>query len=92
MGGSKEGNAHLASSKVNAFGFHFGELAIPPTQILLVKKWLTTYARYCNDNFGLVSAVCEMGGRNVILYGIISQDKNIAFAEHFNAHFQNGWN
>ena len=39
MGGSKEGNARLASSEVNAFGVHFGELAIPPTQILLVKKW-----------------------------------------------------
>ena len=66
MGGSKEGIAHLASSKVNAFGFHFRELAIPPTQNSLVKKWLTTYARYCNGNLGLVSAVCEMGGRNVI--------------------------
>ena len=92
MGGSKEGNAHLASSEVNAFGVHFGELAIPPTQILLVKKWLTTYARYCKGNIALVSAVCEMGRENVILYRRISQDKNIVFAEHFNAHFQNGWN
>ena len=33
-----------------------------------------------------------MGGRNVILYGNISQDKNIVFAEHFNAHFQSGRN
>ena len=79
MGGSKEGNAILASFKVNAFGVHFGELAIPPTQILLVKKRQTTYARCCNGNFGLVSAVCEMGGENVILYGRISQNKNIVF-------------
>ena len=80
MGGSKEGNARLASYEVNAFGVHFGELAIPPTQILLVKKWLTTYARCCNSNFGFVSAVCEMGVENVIMYGRISQDKNIVFA------------
>ena len=33
-----------------------------------------------------------MGGENVILYRRITQDKNIVFAEHFNAHFQNGWN
>ena len=92
MGGSKEGLAHLASSEVNAFGFHFGELAIPTTKILLVKKWLTTYERYCNGNFVLVSAVCEMGGESVIMYGRISQDKNIVFEEHFTAHFQNGWN
>ena len=36
--------------------------------------------------------VCEMGGRNVILYGRISQNKNIVFAEHLNDHFQNGKN
>ena len=38
MGGSKEGNAHLASSEVNAFGVHFGELAVSMAQFTLLKK------------------------------------------------------
>ncbi|MBR6400726.1 MAG: transposase [Firmicutes bacterium] len=47
----------------------------------------------CNcPHLSLRLNVCEMGGENVIFHIRISQNKNIVFAEHFNAHFQNGWN
>ena len=38
MGGSKKGATHLASSEVNAFGVHFGELAVSMAQFTLSKK------------------------------------------------------
>ena len=47
----------------------------------------------------IVTAISDLCRRYVkwakekaILYERMSQDKNIIFAEYFNAHFQNGWN